>query len=180
MPMSKMLRLTESQLHARVSASHGSLPADVVEFIEATGLSGEVDGIQAQTAGNRTDADMAGETSWIVTPYPIGTNRVWRNFNGRMVPNPKAEAWKRTAADSARLAGVSVATGDVQIHYRLHPKLNKDGSASKIRLDIDAPAKALLDALNGVAYLDDKQVIRLVGEVSHPVAGGALSVRITA
>lgn len=113
-------------------------------------------------------------------PYPVGANRVWRNFNGRMVANPKAEAWKRVAADSARLAGIVMAAGAVHIHYRLHPKQNKDGSANKTRLDIDAPAKALLDALNGVAYLDDKQVIRLVGEVSHPVAGGALSVRVTA
>lgn len=118
------------------------------------------------------------DEGWIVTPYPVGANRVWRNFNGRMVANPKAEAWKRVAADSARLAGVVMVSGAVHIHYRLHPKLNKDGSASKIRLDIDAPAKALLDALNGVAYMDDKQVVRLVGEVSHPVAGGALSVRV--
>lgn len=29
-----------------------------------------------------------------------------------------------------------------------------------------------------MAYLDDKQVVRLVGEIGHPVAGGALSVRV--
>ena len=112
--------------------------------------------------------------------YPVGANRVWRNFNGRMVPNPKAEAWKRDTANVVRLAGIKLTTGPVSVHYKLHPKANKDGSASKVRLDIDAPAKALLDALNGVAWVDDKQVIRLVGEVAGPIAGGGLSVRIEA
>lgn len=120
------------------------------------------------------------EGNWIVMSYPVGANRVWQQANGRVIPNPKAVAWKRAAADSVRLAGVKLLSGDVEVHYRLHPKLNKDGSASKTRLDVDAPAKALLDALNGVAYLDDKQVVRLVGEIGHPVAGGALSVRVTA
>ena len=112
-------------------------------------------------------------------PYPVGSNRVWRQAGGKVIPNPKAVAWKYAAADSVRLAGVKLLSGDVEAHYRLHPKLNKDGSASKTRLDVDAPAKALLDALNGVAYLDDKQVVRLVGELSHPVDGGGLSVRVS-
>lgn len=32
---------------------------------------------------------------------------------------------------------------------------------SKLRGDIDNYAKAILDALNGVAYTDDKQIVRL-------------------
>lgn len=113
-------------------------------------------------------------------PYPVGSNRVWRQAGGKVIPNPKAVAWKRQAAESARLAGIQIITGPVEIHCRLHPRLNKDGTPSKTRLDCDAPLKLLLDALNGVAYADDKQIIRIVAEIAHPVAGGALSVRVTA
>lgn len=180
MPVRKLQRFTEQDVQRIMARRVRGTPPDVLAFIETTGLPEETDRRQAQATGSGTDAYVVGAEGWIVMPYPVGANRVWRNFNGRMVANPKAEAWKRVAADSARLAGVSVALGAVEIHYCLHPKQNKDGSANKTRLDIDAPAKALLDALNGVAYLDDKQVVRLVGEVGHPVAGGALSVRVTA
>lgn len=108
--------------------------------------------------------------------YPVGGNRAWRQANGKVIPNPKAVAWKRQAAESASLAGIQIITGPVEIHCRLHPRLNKDGTPSKTRLDCDAPLKLLLDALNGVAYADDKQIIRIVAEIAHPVAGGALSV----
>lgn len=112
--------------------------------------------------------------------YPVGGNRAWRQANGKVIPNPKAVAWKRQAAESARLAGIQIITGPVEIHCRLHPRINKDGTPSKTRLDCDAPLKLLLDALNGVAYADDKQIIRIVAEIAHPVAGGALSVRVMA
>lgn len=111
-------------------------------------------------------------------PYPVGSNRVWRQANGRVIPNPKAVAWKRQAADSARLAGVQIMSGPVEIHCRLHPRANKDGTPSKTRLDCDAPLKALLDALNGVAYADDSQIVKIVAEIAGPVVGGALSVRV--
>lgn len=111
-------------------------------------------------------------------PYPVGANRVWRQARGRVIPNIKAENWKRVAAIMVREAGFGFFEAGVQVHYKLHPRLNKNGSASAIRLDIDAPAKALLDAFNGVLWNDDKQVLRLVGEVSHPVEGGGLSVAV--
>jgi crossover junction endodeoxyribonuclease RusA len=68
----------------------------------------------------------------------------------------------------------------VSVEFKLHPKTTKTGEASKTRMDLDNVIKVLLDALNGVAYMDDKQVVRLVGEVSYPVPGGGLSVRVTA
>jgi crossover junction endodeoxyribonuclease RusA len=70
-------------------------------------------------------------------------------------------------------------SGPVCVEFRLHPKLTKAGHPSKTRIDLDNCLKVLLDALNNAAYRDDKQVMRLVGEVSHPVAGGGLSVRVT-
>lgn len=112
-------------------------------------------------------------------PYPVGANRVWRQAGGRVIPNSQAVAWKRTAAHLMQLAGVRVTDSAVSVHCILHPRANKDGSASKTRLDCDAPLKSLLDALNGVAYRDDKQVVRLVSEIGEPVQGGGLSVRVS-
>lgn len=115
---------------------------------------------------------------WIMLPYPVGANRVWRNVHGRVIPNPAAIAWKRTAAYLVRLAGVCMKSCEMELHYKLHPRQNKDGTASKSRLDLDAPLKAAMDALNGIAWKDDKQVVRLIGEIGEPVKDGGLSIRI--
>jgi Holliday junction resolvase RusA-like endonuclease len=42
-----------------------------------------------------------------------------------------------------------------------------DGDLIPGKPDLDNVAKAVLDALNGVIYLDDKQVIRLVAEKKY-------------
>lgn len=177
MPVRKVLRFTESDLR-RISQAgvRGPLLAQKTAGA-APGIPECAAGSSAAAAGSRDDKATQG---WIVMSYPVGGNRAWQQANGRVIPNPKAVAWKLQAAESARLAGVQVITGPVEIHCRLHPRLNKDGTPSKTRLDCDAPLKLLLDALNGVAYQDDKQIVRIVAEIAHPVAGGALSVRVMA
>ena len=181
MPVRKVsARFTESDLLRIMARGNGSPSPDVTEFIRATSLPGSPDAEPAQAAGRSANADVSSAQGWIVMSYPVGGNRAWRQANGKVIPNPKAVAWKRQAAESARLAGIQIITGPVEIHCRLHPRLNKDGTPSKTRLDCDAPLKLLLDALNGVAYADDKQIIRIVAEIAHPVAGGALSVRVMA
>lgn len=107
-------------------------------------------------------------------PYPVGSNRVWRSVRGRVIPNPKAEEWKRAAA--ILMAGSGLIAGPVAVAYVLHPRITKKGESSKTRLDVDAPAKLLLDAMNGVCYADDKQVMKLAGSIGAPVIGGGLSV----
>ena len=109
-------------------------------------------------------------------PYPPSTNRLTRHGNGRAYASPQAAAWKRQAAWLAKAAGVRVTALPVAVSVLLHPKANKDGSASKTRIDIDNAIKAALDALNGVAWLDDKQVIRLSAEVSDPLENGGLTI----
>lgn len=180
MPVRKMsTRFTESDLQ-RIAQNRLRGPfIDAVAALGAPSVSVQADRLPAVAIGSGTHATVVIPQGWIVMGYPVGGNRAWRQANGKVIPNPKAVAWKRQAAESARLAGVQVVTGPVEIHCRLHPRLNKDGTPSKTRLDCDAPLKLLLDALNGVAYHDDRQVVRIVAEVSHPVSGGALSVRVT-
>ena len=111
-------------------------------------------------------------------PYPVPLNRVYRNFHGIMVMSPEAKKWKKYAGLQAMAAGVRKLPGAVAITITLHPRSNKDGTASKIRVDIDSCAKLLLDSLNGIAYMDDAQVEYLVQKLGAPCTDGGLTVEL--
>lgn len=115
----------------------------------------------------------------IFLPYPPALNRYYRNFRGITVISKKGKDWKKYAALQAKASGMRIIEGAVSVHLVLHPKTKKNGEASKIRMDLDACAKATLDALNGVAYRDDKQIERLLVELGPPVLDGGLSVSVT-
>jgi crossover junction endodeoxyribonuclease RusA len=118
---------------------------------------------------------------FVMLGYPVSVNRYWRSFKGRMVVSTEAVKYKQhVRMDYAHGGGRYFYVLPVSVEFKLHPKTTKTGEASKTRMDLDNVIKVLLDALNGVAYMDDKQVVRLVGEVSYPVPGGGLSVRVTA
>ena len=115
----------------------------------------------------------------IMLPYPIALNRVYRNFNGRMVMSDDARAWKQNAAWQAKASRIKIIEhGAVSVKLTLHPKLTKGGAASKIRVDLDSIFKLAVDSLNGIAYADDKQVERLHAEIGIPVLDGGLTVEI--
>ena len=111
--------------------------------------------------------------AWVLLPYPVGANRIWRHFRGRAVLSKEATEWKRAA--QAECEGIPWFYGEVEIFYRLHPRKNKDGSASKVRLDVDAGGKLLLDALQGVIYADDAQAVAQGSIVGEAVEGGGIS-----
>ena len=115
----------------------------------------------------------------ILLPYPVGSNRLWRNARGRTIVSPEASAWKAETQLRALLAGVRPVSGPVSVSLVLHPRLTAKGRASKTRLDLDAPIKPLLDALNGVAYADDKQVTHITAALGEPLPCGGLSFTIT-
>lgn len=111
--------------------------------------------------------------------YPPGTNRLWRHVRGRTVLSKEARDWINHSAWQARAAGVSPTDGPVAIRITLHPRITAKGKPSKVRLDVDAPIKITLDALEGVAYANDRQVTRLSAEIGHPVAEGGLTVEVS-
>ena len=172
--MSKMLRFTEAEFHARIHAYVSGSKCLVLAPIKAPVLHRPDAGEEPDgTAGS----DSAGE-GWIVVPYPVSVNRAYRNFRGRMVMSAEGREFKRMVASSWALAGQPLIEGPVSVHYRLHPKLTKDGRASKTRQDVANMEKLLSDALNGLAWTDDKQIECLLIELSYPVKGGAVSVRV--
>jgi crossover junction endodeoxyribonuclease RusA len=114
----------------------------------------------------------------LMLPYPPGANRLWRLAQGRQIVSKAAIAWKQEALWRARAAGVRPMAGAVAVDLVLHPRLTAKGRASATRLDVDAPIKITLDALQGVAYGNDKQVVQVSARIGMPQPGGGLSVTI--
>lgn len=83
-------------------------------------------------------------------PYPPSANAYWRNVHGRVVVSAEARAYKRKVALLARGKPLEGPLSLVAHVYR--PR--KAG-------DLDNSLKVLCDALNGVAWVDDSQVVEI-------------------
>lgn len=113
----------------------------------------------------------------IPLPYPVSANRYWRTFRNRTVRSAEATAYRRSVREAAVAAGAKlVLDRGVRVDLVLRPKLTRRGQASKVRLDLDNCIKVALDALIGIAYEDDRQVVKLTAEIGEPVEGGGLCV----
>ena len=128
-------------------------------------------------------------------PYPVSANRYWRTaVIGRRVStylSAEAKAFKVEAALIARSAGMlEPVKDDVMLSLTIHPVEPKD-AAARLRkhgaawhravrcLDIDNCIKVTLDALQGVCYVDDDQVVALRIDRGMPVPQGRLSVEVS-
>ena len=90
----------------------------------------------------------------LTLPYPPSVNRYWRNVRGIVVASREAKDYRMLARFRATQQGVGeplMQPVTVTVHvYR--PR--KAG-------DLDNSLKALFDALIGIAYVDDKQVVEI-------------------
>ncbi|HGM0383540.1 RusA family crossover junction endodeoxyribonuclease [Neisseria gonorrhoeae] len=115
----------------------------------------------------------------LILPYPVSANRYWRIWGNRAVRSAEAAAYRETVRRIAQGAGAMPSEGAVAVYVRLIPKANKDGGANKTVIDLDNALKVTLDALQGVAYHNDRQVRRIAAEYGgEPVAGGGLAVEV--
>lgn len=114
-------------------------------------------------------------------PYPISANRYWRTFRNRAVLSSEAQLYKKTVASIALQNQQILHNGSVAICITVQPKANKDGSASRVILDLDNCLKVVLDALQGVAYENDKQVKRITAcYADSPIQNGGVLVEVLA
>ena len=60
----------------------------------------------------------------------------------------------------------------------LHPRITKTGKPSKIRLDLDNSIKPTLDALNGLAWVDDSQVVGIHAVVGPAMVEGGMTITV--
>lgn len=109
---------------------------------------------------------------------PGGANRMWRNFSGRTVMAPKAREWKREVLLIAIQNGaVRPRNDEITVLMTYHPKARKKEAESRLRrLDTDAVIKPVLDALIGIAYLDDYQVVDVRSKLGNPMCEGKIVV----
>lgn len=130
----------------------------------------------------------------IVTPYPPSANHYKKE---RVVFSPKtkkhivmvyadevAKQFRKDVAYIARKAGVTLNDGRVSLHIALYPERPQDW-ASRARkrpedwddtvrcIDVGNAEKCISDALNGIAWHDDKQVRKLEVERMMPDEHGA-------
>lgn len=68
--------------------------------------------------------------------------------------------------------------GPVAVSMTLHPRMTQTGKSTKRRLDVDNAIKLTLDALNGVAYADDAQVMEIKASIGYPMPEGGLTVSV--
>lgn len=113
-------------------------------------------------------------------PYPISTNRYWRNYRGRTVRSKEANDYKlMVLADSGlKSAKDSLTLKPVSVTVMLQPKLTAKGVASKTVMDLDNCLKIALDALQGIAYANDKQIRMISAQYGVPREDGGLIVQV--
>ncbi len=114
----------------------------------------------------------------ICLPYPPSNNVYYRHSGKFTYLSAKGKEFKERAGWIAKQAGVKCLEGDVSIIFILHPKLNKDGTANKSRIDLDNSFKSVFDSLLGIAYFDDKQIVRIVAEIGSAIKGGGVTLQI--
>lgn len=122
---------------------------------------------------------MSAAVYFVVTGNPVGKGRPRATSRGgfvRMYTDAKTLGFEAAVADEASTAmrGFEVFETPMQMQLSAYYPIPKSWSKKKrqqaidgeiypnVKPDLDNVLKAVLDALNGVVYVDDSQVINLV------------------
>lgn len=89
----------------------------------------------------------------LTLPLPPSVNAYWRIFRNRILLSAIARAYKLKAASVASRYGVQPLDGDVSVSLAVY--------RAQRRGDLDNFFKATFDALKGVAFNDDSQVVEI-------------------
>ena len=115
----------------------------------------------------------------LILPYPVSANRYWRIARNRVYHSKEALAYRRDVALIAARGGYAKPLqGNVVVRLALCPEMTAKGVASKTRLDLDNCMKVALDALQDVAFVNDKQIVELSAKIGPAQIGGALMVEV--
>jgi len=106
----------------------------------------------------------------------------WIVVHGVFIPSnrEKLNTWTRQIRQTARAAyspaAPSQAAIDLKIKFFMPASRNK--GACITRPDLDKLARAVMDALEGIIYADDSQVVRLTAEkVYNPFKGADIEIK---
>ena len=111
-------------------------------------------------------------------PAPQGSKRLVRLRNGRVMmleDSKRVMPWRAVVAAAASAARIGLNEGDVEVgifarwirpatHYKKDGGVKSGSPARPGYADCDKLARAVCDALAGIAYRNDRQVARLTVE----------------
>lgn len=104
-------------------------------------------------------------------PMPPSANKYWRNYRGRMVVSKLAKDYKEAAGWLAKAAGVNEPlTGELAVNIVVY--------RTERRGDLDNRLKVVLDALNGIAYTDDSQIVEIHAYRQEAPKDGRIQIEI--
>jgi crossover junction endodeoxyribonuclease RusA len=110
----------------------------------------------------------------LILPYPVSANRYWRSYateqgTVRVVKTPEARVYQQKVFWLAKSQGIRKIKGNVRIRMYLYGG----------RMDIDNAIKPTLDALQGAAYQNDRQVTSVsIERMADDGAGDRLEVEV--
>lgn len=109
----------------------------------------------------------------LTLPYPPSSNRYWRVWRGRAVKSNEARDYQR-AVKLRGLAGkrADPLVGPVAIHVDVYRPARRG--------DLDNSLKVTLDAIQGVAYLNDEQIVYLSASRNEDAANPRVEVLVVA
>lgn len=89
----------------------------------------------------------------LTLPYPPSVNHLYATFRGRRITSAAGRRFKSDIMRLAEEQGARLLTGDLSITFRVfRPK--KIG-------DLDNRLKVSQDALKGICFADDKQIVEI-------------------
>ena len=106
----------------------------------------------------------------LTLPYPPSANRYWRYVKNHPTVSADAKAYREGAGMMARHQGIAPFTGHVALHINLY-RPQRSG-------DLDNRIKILCDALKGVAYNDDAQIVEIHARLHDDKANPRAEVEI--
>lgn len=115
----------------------------------------------------------------VTLPYPPSANRYLRHTARGTYRTAEANAYRTQAQWLARAACFKPVAGPVMVGVTLHPKTTVKGNASATVLDLDNCLKVAMDAMQGVAFENDKQVKQISMAYGAPLPDGGLTLEVT-
>lgn len=111
-------------------------------------------------------------------PYPPSANRYLRHTARGTYRTAEANQYRTKAGWLAKAAGARLTAGPVDLTVTLHPRMTAKGKASATCIDLDNSLKVAIDALQGIAFENDRQVKRITLAYGDPLPGGGLTLEV--
>lgn len=109
----------------------------------------------------------------IQLPLPPSTNRYYRRAGNKIILSKEGRDYKKLAALIGKEMRIKPIAGKVLLNVSIYPRKGPGGQR-----DLDNSIKPVCDALQGVAYQNDKQIKMINIKEWKPWAKGAVKIEV--